>query len=673
MKRLVLAALLATLAVLTSPVWLGAGGLLEAQAPKHNCSFCHNLHGGSGPALNDSTIVEAMCLGCHGDAGPAQADRDGTLVDIPKNVNIHDGAKHSTATSCFDCHDHEGEAGSNIFMIPETRTLPHIAADSSAAVVFTNNAAQADFTGTDGVCRVCHTDPGTQANGQAGHNGPDVCTSCHTHDGGFEGAGGGCTACHASTQLAVGHTHPERRQVAGTGGDYERASHHVANGTVTDDDCVVCHDQVDSHNSDTNGVLLFDHDGGASIQILHGIGPDTTVAEAAKLEQFCLGCHGDSSADNTNVTFAGGASATAPFSDLTVIPAVDATVWAASSHEGSLGGGCFGNGAFGCHGNGHGSEKLNLLAPWGVAPNVTTLYEEEEGFCFGCHTNGGAAGTDIKAQFDSTTINWSESEWGLNAITTFNDRHDVSHAASRVSGAKIECVNCHRPHADNSSQQYNPDPDPANTPPSWTGQSAMDAFCSDCHDGTFPAGVQDHTGGPMTDVANAWASNDKMGAVANFSGASLRDYMLVEKTVGAGGTNADTDGGGDMDLVAFADEFGTNMVLNCTQCHRPHPKAATDWPGTHKYDLLSYQDSMRLSDGRAIAYPIDISMGSPIVYTGVWDYGLIEDSSDPNSSDETRGGFLCNSCHAKTAMNSKGAGCATSGGCHSHGASMVGL
>jgi hypothetical protein len=293
---------------------------------------------------------------------------------------------------------------------------------------------------------------------------------------------------------------------------------------------------------------------------------------------------------------------------------------------------------------------------------------------------------DIQAQF-ATPINWSESEWGLNQITTFNDRHDVQHEASSVSGAKIECVNCHRPHADNASQKYNPDPDPGNTPPNWTGRSAMDAFCADCHDGTFPAGVQGHirpvghaeAGTPvaMTSVANTWAnvnvpagaSRDGMGAASGPATTQL-DFVMVEKTVGAGGTTAGSDGSGDMDLLTLESLYGTNPVLNCTQCHRPHPKAAADWPGTYKYDILSYQDSIRVSDsdGRAIAYPIDIQsgkMGSPDIYTAVWDWGLTDDL-DP-ATEEEGGGFVCNNCHGKTTMNSKPAGCATGGGCHSHG------
>jgi predicted CXXCH cytochrome family protein len=668
MKTLLRIAVLVALTTLGSPFLGNGAAQLEGQAPKHNCSFCHNLHGGAYGALMDFEVVEDLCVSCHGDAGPAQVDRDGTFVDIPKQESIHDGAKHVSPTSCRECHAHEGDADTNLFMVPRTMTVPQ---GGTATVTFTNNAAQADFVGSEGVCYVCHTDVATQNTGFAGHNGPDVCTTCHDHDGGFQGAGGGCSGCHNSTRLADGHTHAARRQVTGTGGDYDLSSVHVT--SVTDDDCVVCHDQRDGHSGDNLGVLLYDHDDGTSIELTHGGDPNTSSTEAAKLEQFCLGCHGDGSADRTGVTFPTGASATQPFSSLVTIPDVDSLVWAASSHEGGVTGGCYGNGAFGCHGNGHGSNLENLRAPYNSTLNATTLYEQEEGFCFNCHTSGGAASTDIDAQF-ATPINWSESEWGLNQITTFNDRHDVQHAAADSSGAKIECVNCHRPHADNSSQKYNPDPDPGNTPPSWTGQSAMDAFCADCHDGTFPAGVEGHkdpadgvTPIAMTDVASAWATEDGMGAVAG-AATNEREYVMVERSVGAGGTTGATDGSGDMDLVLYADAFGADPVLNCTQCHRPHPKAAANWPGTYKYDLLSYQDSVRLSDGRALAYPIDIvdgRMGNPSIYTGVWDFGLTDDFAPPTV--EAAGGFTCNACHARENMNTKTEGCATGGGCHSHG------
>jgi predicted CXXCH cytochrome family protein len=99
-------------------------GAARAQV-KHNCAFCHDLHGGSYTALRDTAVVEDLCLSCHGPAGPATVNRDGDDVPVPKDVNIHNGSKHSQPTNCWDCHDHESQAGSNLFMIPTTVATPN--------------------------------------------------------------------------------------------------------------------------------------------------------------------------------------------------------------------------------------------------------------------------------------------------------------------------------------------------------------------------------------------------------------------------------------------------------------------------------------------------------------------------------------------------------------------
>ena len=64
-----------------------------------------------------------------------------------------------------------------------------------------------------------------------------------------------------------------RRQIAGTGGDFERASHHVTDGTATEvvsnGDCPVCHNQtLHTANSDP-GVYLNDPDLGSGSPITY--------------------------------------------------------------------------------------------------------------------------------------------------------------------------------------------------------------------------------------------------------------------------------------------------------------------------------------------------------------------------------------------------------------------
>ena len=169
-------------------------------------------------------------------------------------------------------------------------------------------------------------------------------------------------------------------------------------------------------------MLLFDHDGGASIQLLYAGDPMTAATEAAKLETFCLACHGDGTANGaTSTPFSGGAGST--------IPTVDETQWLASSHEGaaSMTGGCFGNGAFGCHGNGHGSNGQSLLSPY-LMTTASDLKEDEEGFCLNCHDSDGPASSDRKTNM-SQAINWSTLPAGLNDLTTLNDRHDIQTSA----------------------------------------------------------------------------------------------------------------------------------------------------------------------------------------------------------------------------------------------------
>ena len=92
-----------------------------------------------------------------------------------------------------------------------------------------------------------------------------------------------------------------------------------------------------------------------------------------------------------------------------------------------------------------------------------------------------------------------------------------------------------------------------------------------------------------------------------------------------------------------------------------HPKAASAWPGTIKYDLFSMQDTVRAPDGRGLAYYEASKQGAITLQT--WDYGTTLDGR--GATEETAGGYSCNACHDRTGMNGKDT-CGT-GGCHSHG------
>ncbi|HSM04538.1 MAG TPA: cytochrome c3 family protein [Longimicrobiales bacterium] len=651
MARDVAAGLVLALVLLAVPQ---GGGPLSAQV--HQCSYCHDVHGGitgGETALNREAVVEDVCMTCHGDAGPGYLvgpdlvnDTVNSSIDFTNGV--HNGNLHQSLSkppnSCWDCHGHEADAQGNLFLVPRNFSVGDSAVKT---VVFTGNTTQADFTGTDGICYVCHEAPTTQSNGLNGHNGPDVCTTCHVHEGGFQGAGGGnCTSssCHGDPNGKGNH-----REIVS---EFDRATHHVqlggAGADTPPEDCTVCHNQDGHPRAGTDFVVLINQNDSSSIAY------DRDVTATSVLTPFCLSCHDGGGADVQPTPLI-------PFSDNVTRPEVDETAWIASSHGTNAA-------CADCH-ESHGSELQRLFTPGGTIPNTTTNYENEEGFCFQCH-DGGTAGTDIKSQFADSTINWVTSGQGVSSIATFNDRHDVQHAASSVSGAKIECYDCHDPHVDNSSRKYKLDPDTSNTPPTWPGQTPLSAFCVDCHDSELPPGrVQGHSAGPMADVALFWTlpasdnRSDKMG-VSVTSGELMNDNIWIEATVGAGST----------DTIMIANPWVTvpDTIMECSECHRPHPKAASEWPGpAARFDLFSMQDSIRLTDGRAVAYwEPRSSMGNS--WTAVlWDYGMSADVSS-DFTDETTGGWFCNTCHDRRGMNGKTGGCG-SGNCHFHGSTGAGL
>lgn len=611
MRSIARAALLAVLALAGGPTASGVSDL-AAQTPKHNCSFCHNLHGGSYAALSDFAVAEDLCLSCHSDAGPAQVDRDGVLVDVPKQQSVHNGSQHSAPTTCWDCHNHEGDAEGNLFMIPRTVTVQGV----DTTVIFTSDATQADFTGPNGVCYVCHTNTGTRANGLNGHNGPDVCTTCHTHDGGFQGAGGGCTTCHNSAR-------GNHRSVVA---EFDRASHHVqlggAGADIPETDCTVCHDQNSIVLSDATAhpregsdhVVLIDQDGGGAITY------DPGVDDASVITPFCLSCH---DADG------GAGGDTSPFSDGLVRPEIDETAWTASSHAVSDTADCAD-----CH-EVHGSEKLHLLRPGSLAPDPTTRAEEEEGFCLGCHASSGPASSDLKSAFDRP-INWVQQAAGLHANPNLNDRHDIQQPAQARSGAKVECVNCHDPHRANAALPYVLDPDPGDGHVPGTNyyyysatSDTLSEFCLDCHDGSLPSGVLDHTGGSpagLVNIQSTWAA-DGMGA---------------------------RDASGTVGLYAPSGWTG-NVIMACSSCHNPHPVIDADANSTNHFAI---NDTTKSPTGTPLS---GWWMRSGGQWIRSFAYSLISNASGADPL--TDGGTYCNTCHDRTSMVGKD-NCYD---CHRHG------
>lgn len=604
------------------------------------CPNCHKLHGASGGNLTKAAVVEDLCLSCHA-AGAGQG--------APEGLEVHNGYRHSTATTCVDCHTpHPGDAGSNIKLIEPTIATPN---SGDKSVVFTattgtNSFADGDAN-LDGVCEVCHTETDHHLNfepagyGAAGrqHNKALQCTqaSCHTHDGGFQPPA--CLTCHNASQGA-------RRAVDG---EFTLSSSHVDPVGVLD--CRTCH-ELTQHQA--GNVRLKNVDDPRDLSLVAELtgNPFTTAAEAQKLTYFCLACHDPA-----------GSGPSQPFTSGTTPPQVDSTTWEASSHSAGVGS-CFGDGAFGCHASGHGSEKQKLLAPYTVAPTAPANAEEEEGFCYNCHSATGGA-FDVESQFDPATIRQVTEAWSNNDHADFNDRHDVQYEASSVSGAKIECYDCHDPHEATATQPFKSDPDPSDghVPTAgsrWTGQSLLSDFCLDCHDNSFPVGVSTHADAPLTDVLTSWLTVDRMGVVNSGGNEQLRTQGV------AWDENASDTTSIGLQLYQQGD------ILDCNVCHRPHPKPPGEYAAAHgdtlRYDFFGFVDTVRTKNGLPLSWSEFNAQGNPTSYT--FDYGLTVDArADADPWDA--GGYFCNSCHDRDGMNGRDT-CGGSG-CHAHGVNSPGL
>ena len=545
------------LALLTLPA------LPAAAQVKHNCAFCHDLHGGSYTALGMYATSQALCESCHGDAGPGFVDRDGVQVAVPKNVPIHNGTKHTTPTSCWSCHDHEGEALGNLEMIPRSRT--GAANATTRPVVFTARTgakSYADGDATyDGVCEVCHTLTSQHRfDGSTGkHNAATNCTNCHKHDTGFQGSGR-CTTCHNQTQGT-------RRAIVP---DFNNMAHHVnwqAAGypvadSIPDADCTICHDQSE-HQLGRVRLWNTDQPGNLATVITLTGNPNTTTAEATKLEPHCLSCH------DAN----GAAGDTIPFSDNVVRPRIDATIWSSALHATSplVPAGCYGDGTNGCHATAHGSQKRHLLAPAATLATAPDYATEEEGFCYVCH-DGSPATKNIQAEFAKGTNN--------NATTPPTIYHHPVVNSQKPTGRSVECVSCHNAHVA-QADAVAPTPPAAyaslmgvdrvsvtngakGTVPTYTFRSAADAtpakeyeVCFKCHSSyiAVPTG--------KTNMAVVFNPNDS-------------SYHPVE----AAGKNR------NINALAFVNGWTWDKTMYCTDCHTSDNTAVRGPHGsTNRYIL----------------------------------------------------------------------------------------
>lgn len=625
------------------------------------CAICHRSHSAvqQTPYLINTTLSpNDMCLSCH--------SNDAVVVSTHSNVDWVAAGYPNPRTEgafelqCIQCHNPHGldQGSSNLNNVRKNVWLTTAISASSypdgldvhqttGPVVFTaKSGANSYDDGTAGtankICVTCHANtanPGypminhtggaAHGNGTISYVGLD-CTQCHPHSldsnpttrDGFQTS---CRACH-SQQLSRTSSPGTRRQIVSNpisgpnGGDFKRASHHI-NDNLTDADCLVCH-EMSQHK--LGRVRLKNADTGVVYQLDYTFLPSTpTQTDADNYKAFCASCH-DSNGANGNQT---------PFSDGKIAPSVTG-LWGTARHNGTFG--TFLGSCLSCHDNGHGSNKLKLLAPYNfVASTAPDAMQQEEKFCFGCHTT--SPGRPVAAAFNNYT----------NTTTAFF-KHDVSvdkgldhgkevfPSAFGGSNRHIECGDCHEPHEDaypntatapavKSSQRGG-----TGVEPTYNGTGAPTVFsfisqvaneyqtCFKCHSSytSLPTYIPDGWGcttnncaartqvpdglRKLTRTANGQTGDTRDLAKAfNLNNASFHPLLAVGKNT-------------TMVAASFVNGWGVNSRVYCSDCHT-NATPATNGVGPHGSPLLHILDGSSAGDTNYSTLSQTSMNGEPLV------------------------------------------------------------
>jgi hypothetical protein len=539
-----------------------------------NCQDCHDVHGGFMPRDDE---LKTVCMSCHDEGGSAVAKQEfdnhltptkNPAVDSVDCGRCHELHKQNAFNTTQSLHSidlvtrvNKSFLRANVDKYITTAVTPaYLHTDQPQRVDPHPDAPQAAITpdravegGSDstarGYCQVCHTltDNHRSTNtagadqchdGGGGNCGPAEthCGECHEHNNRFAPTDD-CTQCHNSPRGDI------PRPTITT--QYDRLSKHIGSSSlVTKEDCEVCHNQS-THNDAANPigqiVRLWDLDDGTTVYSqLTKAAPTTNTGEGERFAGNCLSCHDDGNADSLPADTGpptAGQTESSPFTNSGSPPVIDPTLWSNALHNrptATVGSTapvtCVGNGSNGCHGSGHGSDQLDLLAP---ADNSGTVNHATD-FCLVCHDGTLPPAPDVHAQF---TVGPNQRYTSGSSYNTVNKRHDVLESAEgdqTYSSSAVTCKNCHNPHAENmndinDSSYFLSDPDDQTTsvgtydPANWSSPAGPDLdptnplgythtgvpgnlvpitpappqivepdyvqFCLTCHDGTAPAGV----------------------------------------------------------------------------------------------------------------------------------------------------------------------------------------
>ncbi|MBW7989988.1 MAG: hypothetical protein FVQ84_08240 [Planctomycetes bacterium] len=535
-----------------------------------NCVDCHALHILVPRGIEQKTL----CKSCHNLTDPNTA---GLSINDP---NMHEVDGGATIVDCGSCHDahgdhtatnpHAGGTTAPNLSLVRADTAEYITGALEPAIYQTNpdhfafdtsSALPTDPNEFHGICQSCHTGTSNHTNdgndvstGLAADNthniGADCVSECHGHEGGFMPSGGGCVDCH-NTARDNNDGPPTRRAIVG---EFSLTSHHVLGGTVTNEDCIVCHmeefglaihmnNQVELRGPDTGLAIT------AFTQFSRNRSSDTLESWVVNVQNnLCLKCH---DGDGASVSFNPSGSALRPFSsDIGYdVPNV-AGQFSGLYHHSVI---SAGTNPYTIPSSSNGNN-ITMELPW----NQDSTHDQIS--CFDCHAVTGHGGPNQRNLRDPIDLDTMENTSNPNNLPS-------------GMGATVEtfCTRCHRAtvyvtgDADSLGSIYEYHGEPGNG--NHAASEGNELGCMGCH-----GGIVDHSGGSVPTNGNHAARGNIHGGnvvwgPGTFSSGLNTDHFILGGWMS--GWMLDTDqqsnpigacGGGDCNHTGRASRSGQDYT-----------------------------------------------------------------------------------------------------------------
>ena len=308
------------------------------------------------------------------------------------------------------------------------------------------------------------------------------------------------------------------------------------------------------------------------------------------------------------------------------------------------------------HGTGNTAVLFTSLAVAGM----------EERFCYTCHDDAANAanGINVRERF-AGTLGWDESYGGKSFPVEgtgryVNSHHDVSTFDQALSGARIECFNCHNVHVSRSpglrgltspasyNMAFYTDTgtliDPYDNRNLWDG--TLVAFCLVCHSG-------------QPDSLNPAFPPTVVGPDQPLRGLDSCGYQLTITDVNGGQRNLynveftwANSVHGAMSKRGWPGYTGAPAFdMPCTVCHDPHGSYGVANPAGNPYLIRDYvQGSLYLDDGgrqetgATLSPPVPGVDGSVVI---TWAEVTLSKGGVPFTATYVGWWDLCGKCHSQ--------------------------